>query len=158
MLQVAICVQIPFSWNYKHSYYCSEGCSGFLFCCVVQLFSHEHLFATPWTAACQASLSFTQSPKVCLNSCPLSQWYHSTISLSPPSPSALNLSQHGGLFQWVSSLHQVAKVLLKYMLKNRKKKYTLKNSLKKSICLRKKKNGPRDMQCLLKINLSFMDF
>ena len=30
--------------------------------------------------------------------------------LSSPSPS-LNLSQHQGLFQWVSSLHQVAKVL-----------------------------------------------
>ena len=31
--------------------------------------------------------------------------------LSSPSPPALNLSQHRGLFQWVSSLHQVAKVL-----------------------------------------------
>ena len=30
--------------------------------------------------------------------------------LSSPSP-AFNLSQHQGLFQWVSSLHQVAKVL-----------------------------------------------
>ena len=28
--------------------------------------------------------------------------------LSPPSPPALNLSQHQGLFQWVSSSHQVA--------------------------------------------------
>ena len=31
--------------------------------------------------------------------------------LSFPSPPALNLSQHQGLFQWVSSLHEVAKVL-----------------------------------------------
>ena len=31
--------------------------------------------------------------------------------LSSPSPPALNLSQHHGLFKWVSSLHQVAKVL-----------------------------------------------
>ena len=31
--------------------------------------------------------------------------------LSFPFPPALNLSQHQGLFQWVSSLHQVAKVL-----------------------------------------------
>ena len=31
--------------------------------------------------------------------------------LSSPSPPALNLSQHQSLFQWVSSLHQVAKVL-----------------------------------------------
>ena len=32
-------------------------------------------------------------------------------TLSPSSPSASNLSQHQGLSQWVSSLHQVAKVL-----------------------------------------------
>ena len=31
--------------------------------------------------------------------------------LSPPSPLAFNLSQHQSLFQWGSSLHQVAKVL-----------------------------------------------
>ena len=31
--------------------------------------------------------------------------------LSPASPPALNLSQHQGLFQWVGSSHQVAKVL-----------------------------------------------
>ena len=31
--------------------------------------------------------------------------------LSSPSPPALNFSQHQGLFKWVSSLHQVAKVL-----------------------------------------------
>ena len=37
---------------------------------VVQLLSHVWLFATPWTAACQASLFFTIS-----NSCPLSQWW-----------------------------------------------------------------------------------
>ena len=42
-------------------------------------------------------------------------WVYDTIQpsppLSPPSPSALNLSQHQGLFQWASSSHQVAKVL-----------------------------------------------
>ena len=31
--------------------------------------------------------------------------------LSSPSPPAFNLSQHQGLFQWISSLQQVAKVL-----------------------------------------------
>ena len=31
--------------------------------------------------------------------------------LSSPSPPAFNLSQHQGLFQWLSSSHQVAKVL-----------------------------------------------
>ena len=35
----------------------------------------------------------------------------SSHPLSPPSPPALNLSQHQGLFQWVSSSHQVTKVL-----------------------------------------------
>ena len=43
------------------------------------------------------------------------QWVGDAIQpshpLSSPSPSALNLSQHQGLFQWVSSSHQVAKVL-----------------------------------------------
>ena len=34
-----------------------------------------------------------------------------THPLSPPSPSAFSLSQHQDLFQWVVSLHQVAKVL-----------------------------------------------
>ena len=37
--------------------------------------------ATSWTAACQASLSFTISQS-CSNSCPLSQWCHPTISSS----------------------------------------------------------------------------
>ena len=31
--------------------------------------------------------------------------------LLPPSPAVLNLSQHQGLFKWVSSSHQVTKVL-----------------------------------------------
>ena len=35
----------------------------------------------------------------------------SSHPLSSPSPPALNLSLHQGLFQWISSLHQVAKVL-----------------------------------------------
>ena len=52
------------------------------------------------------------SPEVCWNSCPLSRWWHPTIySLSSPSPLAFGLSQHQGLFQWVSFSHQVAEVL-----------------------------------------------
>ena len=35
----------------------------------------------------------------------------SSHSLLSPSPPAFNLSQHQGLFQWISSLHQMAKVL-----------------------------------------------
>ena len=45
----------------------------------------------------------------------LVHWVSDTIQLSHPlsslSPPAFNLSQHQGLFQWVSSSHQVAKVL-----------------------------------------------
>ena len=53
------------------------------------------------------------TPGVHPNPCPLSWWCHPTIyPLLSPSPwPALNLSQHQGLFKWVSSLHQVAKVL-----------------------------------------------
>ena len=51
---------------------------------VVQSLSHVQLFATPRSAACQASLSFTISRSL-LNSCPLSQWCHPTIS-SPVTP------------------------------------------------------------------------
>ena len=52
------------------------------------------------------------SPRVCSNSFPLSQWCHpTTYPLFSPSPLALNLSQYQGLFQWVSSSHQVTKEL-----------------------------------------------
>ena len=52
------------------------------------------------------------SPRVCSNSCP---WVSDAIQpphpQSPFSPPACNLSHHQGLFWWVSSSHQVAKVL-----------------------------------------------
>ena len=52
------------------------------------------------------------TPGACSNSCPSSQWCHPTIfPLSTPFPPAFSLSQPRGLFQWVSSLHQLAKVL-----------------------------------------------
>ena len=52
------------------------------------------------------------NPGIYQNSCPLSQLCHSTMNLlSSPSRPALNLSQHCGPFKWVSSSHQVAKVL-----------------------------------------------
>ena len=46
----------------------------------VQSLSRVRLFATPWTAACQASLSITNSWSLLWDSCPLSQWCHPTIS------------------------------------------------------------------------------
>ena len=87
----------------------TQFCSFHIF--VVQLPSCIRFFATPWTATCQASLSFTISWS-CSNSCALSSWCHSTISSSvASSPPAFSLSQLQGLFQWVGSLQWVAKVL-----------------------------------------------
>ena len=57
-----------------------DPCSGKFPHVVIQLFSHIQLFAIPWTAAHQASLSFT-SPRFCSDSWPFS---HSTISSSVP--------------------------------------------------------------------------
>ena len=52
------------------------------------------------------------TPRAYSNSCPLSRWCHPTISSSVvPFSSALSLSQHQGLFQWVGSFQQVARVL-----------------------------------------------
>ena len=47
----------------------------------VQSLSRVQLFATPWTSACQASLSIP-TPGVYSNSCPLSWWCHPTFSSS----------------------------------------------------------------------------
>ena len=52
------------------------------------------------------------TPGVHWDSHPSSQWCHPAISSSVvPFPSAPNPSEHQGLFQWVNSLHEVAKVL-----------------------------------------------
>ena len=76
---------------------------------VVWLLNPVRLSLTPWTAAHQASLSSTvswsllrfMSVELVILSYPL----------LPASPFAFNLSNHQGLFLWVSSLHQVAKGL-----------------------------------------------
>ena len=62
--------------------------------------------STPGLAVHHQLPEFTQTP---------AHWVGDAIQpsypLSSPSPPALNLSQHQGLFKWVSSSHQVAKVL-----------------------------------------------
>ena len=65
--------------------------------------------ATPWIAARQASLSISNSQSL-LKLMSIELVMTSNHLLSSPSP-ALNLLQHQGLFQRVSSMHQVAKVL-----------------------------------------------
>ena len=71
-----------------------------LLCCCSVTKLCVQLFGTPWTVACQASLSFTVSQSLLklmlIESGDAVQPSH---LLSPPSPPALNLSQHQGLFQ-----------------------------------------------------------
>ena len=76
----------------------------------IQLLSHVWLSATPWTAARQASChqlpEFTQT-----NVHRVGDGIQPSHPLSSPSPPAFNLSQHQGVFWWISSSHQMAKVL-----------------------------------------------
>ena len=66
---------------------------------VVQLLSHVQLFATPWTAALQASLSIIKSGSLLkLVSVESVIPSNHLILYAPPSP-ALNFSQHHGIFQ-----------------------------------------------------------
>ena len=68
----------------------------------VQLLSCVRLFGTPWTAARQASLSISncRNPPKLMSIESVMPSNH-LIPLSSPYPSALNLSQHQGLFKWV---------------------------------------------------------
>ena len=61
----------------------------------------------------QARLPYpSATPGACSNSCPLSRWCHPTISSSViPFSSCPHSFWASGSFQWVSSSHQVAKVL-----------------------------------------------
>ena len=78
----------------------------------VQLLSHVQLFVTPWTAAYQASLSIANSQSsLKLKSIESGDAIQPSHPLSSPSPPAFNLSQDQGLFKWVNSSHQAAKVL-----------------------------------------------
>ena len=78
----------------------------------VQLLSCVRFFGTPRAAAHQASPSITNFRSLLklmsIESVMAIQTSHPLSSSSPP---AFNLSQHQGIFKWVSSLHQVVKVL-----------------------------------------------
>ena len=81
-------------------------------CCCSVAKSDVWLFATPWTIVRQAPLSFTVSQSLLkpmsIESVMPSNSFHPQSSPFPP---AFNLSLHQCLFQWVSSLYQVVKVL-----------------------------------------------
>ena len=84
-----------------------------------QIFSSIHFSCSVMSDSLQPHESqHSRSPwpsptlRVNPNPCPLvSDAIQPSHSLSSPSPPAFNLSQHQGLFQWVSSSHEVAKVL-----------------------------------------------
>ena len=82
-----------------------------IFVVVIQSLSRVWIFETPWTATRQASLSFTISQSLLkLMSIESVMPSNHLILCCPLSPFALNLSQHKVLFQWVGSLHHMAKV------------------------------------------------
>ena len=79
--------------------------------CSAQSLSCVRLFVTPWTAARQTSPSITNyrsPPRPMSIELVMPSNHHILCHLSPPS---FNLSWHQGPFKWVSSSHQVAKVL-----------------------------------------------
>ena len=84
------------------------------------------------------------TPRVYPNPCSLGWWYHPIIwSSIGPFSSCSQSFQHQGLFKWVSSLHQVAKVL-EFQLQHQSLQWTprtdLSDGLVRSPC------SPRDSQ------------
>ena len=65
---------------------------------------------TPWTAAHQASLSLNTSRNLPVHFYCIGDAVQPSHPLTPSSPSALNNSQHQGLFQSVVCLHQFSSV------------------------------------------------
>ena len=61
---------------------------------------------------CSMPVCPTPSPEVCqVHVHCIGDAIQPSHPLMPSSPSALNLSQHQGLFQWISYLHQMTKIL-----------------------------------------------
>ena len=78
----------------------------------VQLLSHVRLFATPMDCSMTGFPVHHQLPELAQTHVrQVSDAIQPSHPLLSPSPPALNLSQHQGLFQRVTSSHQVAKVL-----------------------------------------------
>ena len=86
----------------------------------------------------------------------------SSHHLSSPSPPALNLSQHQGLFKWVRSLHQVAKVL-EFQLQHQSSQWIfrtdfLKDGLVGSPCSPRDSREPSPTLQFKSINSSLLSF
>ena len=89
------------------------------------------LFVTQWTAACQACLSITSSWSL-LKLVSIESVMPSNHLILCPSLLAFNLSQQR-LFKWVSSLHQVAKVL-EFQLQHQSFQWTPRTDLLRMDC------------------------
>ena len=77
----------------------------------VQLLSCVWLFVTPWTAACHAPLSFTISWSLLKFMSIESVMPSNHLILCHPLLLLPSIFPHQALFKWVSSSHQVAKIL-----------------------------------------------
>ena len=78
---------------------------------LVQSFSQVRLFETPWTSMPGFLVHHQLLELAQTHAHQVGDAIQPSHPLSSPSPPVFNLSQHQGLFQWVSSLHQVAKIL-----------------------------------------------
>ena len=119
--EVAICIRWPKYWSFTFSISPSNEYSG-LISFRVDWFD---LFVVQYSSVIQSCLTLCDSMDYSTPGLPVHHqlpeftqthvhWVSDAIQPSHPlsSPSlALSLSQHQGLFNWVSSLHQVAKVL-----------------------------------------------
>ena len=110
---------------------CCSACGILVSLSSVQLLSRVQLFATPWTACS------TPGFPVCHQLPELAQTHVHRFSdtiqpshpLLSPSPPSFSLSQYQGLFNWVSSLHQVAKVLQFQLLQHQSFQWTPRTNL-----------------------------
>ena len=104
----------PYFWSFLTSSSCILcSFSSPIVVVAVQSLSCVWLLGTPGFPVLHYLLEFSQTHV---------HWVDDAIQLchplSSPSPPALNLSQHQGLFQWVGSLHQVAKVFFTHLTIN----------------------------------------
>ena len=105
-LCVHLCVHV-----YTHTWVSNSLVSSLVYSDTVQALTHVWLFATPWTAALQSSLSITNSWSLHkVMSIQLAMPSNHLILCWPFSPCFQSFPA-SGLFQWVSSSHPVAKVL-----------------------------------------------
>ena len=102
----------PYSWNYTIILISLNLI--YIKLKTVAQFSHSVMSDSLWPHGLQYARPSCPSPTpgAYSNTCPLSWWCHPTISSSVvPFSSCLKSVPHQGLFKWVCSSHQVAKVL-----------------------------------------------